>query len=145
MCAPFTAETSLCNDIISSNSYVYTLPGSAQSSVSASLDLLVSTVAENSDSDCRELVSTILCNYFFSPCGSTEGVHLPLSLCEEECVIVRDNCSALWTQVQEVMEEQNIEAIVCNETTSRFNGLSACCRGIDIGMIRTIFQEINNI
>ncbi len=128
-CAPYTASSSLCDGILSSSNYVYTLAESDQSAVTATLEPIANIVARSNDSMCQELVSMILCNYYFAPCGSVNGVHLPLSLCEEECVLVRDNCSELWTQV---MDQQGIEVIACNETTSRFEGLSACCDGYGI-------------
>lgn len=87
------------------------------------------------------MVSTVLCNSYFSPCGSIDGVHLPMSLCEEECIYVSDKCSELWLQVQQVMAQQDIEVVHCNQTTSRFNGLSACCSGFGIYIPQDVTTE----
>ena len=87
---------------------------------------------------CRDLVSAIICNYFFAPCGNIiDGVHLPLSVCEEECTCVKEDCSALWRKAQQILAE-NLDMIYCSDTMTRFQGLSLCCSGLDINMFGKI-------
>ena len=105
--------------------------------VELDLDLVTIAVANSNDLRCQKIVSLVLCNYYFAPCGSMKGVHLPLSLCEEECAFVQKSCSDLWEKVNHIMVQRGIEVIICEETQSRFNGVSACCSGfgIDTGII----------
>ncbi len=45
---------------------------------------------------------------------------------------IRESCSDLWMQVQQLLEEMELEPILCNNTSERFEGLSACCSNFDI-------------
>ncbi len=125
-CAPYSGQFELCNNYINSSSYVYTL-STNQPSVEQfdTLDLIIG------EDNCRDMTMRIICNYFFAPCGSVDGVHRPISLCQDECEFVTNNCSALWDRLQRQMSSFP-ERIFCNDTLSRFGGLSTCCSGFGI-------------
>lgn len=93
------------------------------------LDNLQSIFNVATDPVCEDMVLTVICNHFFLPCGSTDGVHRPLSLCEAACDFVAETCFGLW----EVAMGQDV-VITCNSTAPRFQGLSPCCSdfGIDV-------------
>ena len=128
--------STLCNNYINRSSYVYTLAGSDQFKVSRKVDLLEIIVSGEDSHECQDLVSRIVCNYYFAPCGnSINGVHLPLSLCREECEYVREKCFNLWMQVHQATAELDSEIINCYDTTIRFQGMSTCCSNFGITII----------
>ena len=126
-CALYSAQQSdLCNYIISNDSYIFTLDEYNQPSNITNLFGYESSY--NGSVKCQEMILKIVCNYYFAPCGSSsDGIHLPISLCREECESIRSSCSDLWYRVQEIMAHQSFETILCNDTSSRFQGLSPCC------------------
>lgn len=60
-------------------------------------------------------------------------MHLPLSVCPEECAFVRDKCVMTWEAVQDSLNlQEHLEIIDCDNTTFRFRGISSCCSGLGI-------------
>lgn len=134
-CAPYSQQALLCNNYYSNNSYVYTLDGIDQSELSGRVNLLNGVVSAESNTECQDLASRIICNYYFAPCGnSISGIHRPLSVCQEECECVRESCLDLWGNLQQVMLEQELEIIMCNSTSARFQGIATCCSSFDISI-----------
>ena len=132
-CAPYTGESNFCDNYISLSDYVFIL--SEHQNIHKNISAL-ERIMSTSSLQCRDLVSAVICNYYFAPCGnSTNGVHLPLSVCQDECECVSEDCSLLWTQAQEILAEENLDIIDCSDTSSRFKGLSLCCSGLGINLL----------
>ncbi len=139
-CAPYSGLSPLCNNYINSSSYVYTLDETSQFLVSGQINRFGIAIDGEESTECRDLVSRIICNYYFAPCGnSISGAHLPLSLCQDQCDYVMEICSNLWMRIdQEIMQQTNLDAIICNDISRHFQNLPTCCS--DFG-IRGIVQS----
>ena len=134
-CAPYAEVSELCNNYINDTSYVYSIGASTQAQVDMRLSSVERFIQSQEDQEpvCVDMVARIVCNFYFPPCGSEEGVHLPLSVCKEECDYVSETCSDLWDEVHGfMMDSPNLEILFCNQTHSRFNGFVACCSGVGI-------------
>ena len=101
-----------------------------QNELSRSLDDVLSVIAGNSD-ECFDLIRTVICNYIFAPCGSNGTVHIPRSVCSEECNYVRSACSRQWNIIDTVLD-LGLGSIDCSNTSSRLTPLTTCCIGVGI-------------
>ena len=130
MCRPYPGQIELCDNFINTTSYVYIIAEETISDLRSLLaDLSAGITLATDQPECQTLVANVICSYYFPPCGSVNGVHLPLALCETECNYVRGACPSLWEFAQ------SKRSLFCNETTSRFQGVSLCCS--DGGIIIT--------
>lgn len=128
---------SLCDQYIESDGYIFSLIGSSsQSAIRNMLQFVDININNLSDEElCRDQVSRVVCSHFYPSCGSREGVHLPLSLCREECEFVSESCGDTWRAVMmTLMIPDPTGAINCATSSSRFGGVSAFCvaAGINI-------------
>ena len=114
--------------------HVYIPGGYDQLTVSENLNLYAISINNDPNPECHEMMSQILCKYYFAPCVTTvNGIHLPISLCQPECEYVRDKCLDTWmTILRAIVEQQDFETIDCNNTLPCFHGFSACCSGFGI-------------
>ena len=143
----------VCDDFISDNSYVFNPKFNInQAEIGRELrGVLIASLLDREGAFCRESISTIVCNYFFAPCGNQDSIYPPLSICRDECSFVSRVCSATWTTIQDLLASTNsLYAINCSDTASRYKGLSSCCSGFDIStgnnniiMIKYMYLAIN--
>ena len=123
-CIPYSDESNFCDTYInSSSSYVF-----RATAPNTDLTALQNVVDLEQDLNCQDMVSEMVCNYVFPPCGSTDGVHLPLSICEDACNFVAQTCPKLWQAVLRTVP------IACNNTATRLMGLSPCCSDLSIAL-----------
>ena len=84
------------------------------------------------DGECGDLISRVLCHYFFAPCGANGQLHLPLSVCQEECQYVQSACTNQWKIANNLLNSAGLSTISCSATGSLLHGLALCC--IDAGI-----------
>ena len=83
--------------------------------------------------ECGDLISKVLCHYFFAPCGASGLLHLPLSMCSEECHYVEIVCADQWKIVNTLlMGITKVNNISCEATGALLQDLTLCC--IDAGI-----------
>ena len=110
-----------------------------QSFVSNELDRRVLPVLRHSG-ECGDLISKVLCHYFFAPCGANGLLHLPLSICPEECNFVEAACASKWKIVNALLSGAGLSTINCSATGALLKGLTPCCIDADIEIASTILQ-----
>ena len=76
---------------------------------------------------CSDLISRVLCHYFFAPCGASGLLHLPLSVCSEECYYVESTCAIEWRTMNDLLRNATLGAINCNVPQALLEGLTPCC------------------
>ena len=101
-----------------------------QKQLSESLDKALSLLEMDSN-ECLDLIRSVICNYIFAPCGSNGTVHIPRSVCSEECNYVRSACSSQWNIIDTVLD-LGLGSINCSNTSSRLTPLTTCCIGVGI-------------
>ena len=131
-CEPYRGQPDLCRDFIAEDAYIFVIDDADNPAISQDVIVtalkVVAPFISTAEEQCQELVSNTLCNYFFPSCGNEGGVHLPLALCPEECAYVSQECESIWTGVMGTLEQlEDIPALNCSASSSRFRGLSACC------------------
>ena len=74
----------------------------------------------------------MVCRYFFAPCGANGSLHLPLSVCPEECHYVQSACADQWGTVNNLLSRTQLGTINCSAIGALLQGLTPCC--IDAGI-----------
>ena len=101
-----------------------------QSFISTQLDERLFHVLSD-DGECGDLVSRLLCHYFFAPCGANGQLHLPLAVCPDECYYVQSICPVQWRKVNNLLPFANLDTINCSDG-SILQGLAPCCIDAEI-------------
>ena len=85
------------------------------------------------DEQCGELISRLLCHYYFAPCGANGQLHLPLAVCPDECHYVQSTCPVQWRSVITTLGFTGLSTVNCTDG-SLLQGLAPCCSdaGIEI-------------
>ena len=138
-CHRYLGQTNLCNNFFTSSDYVFTKIN--QSFISDELDTRIDPVLSG---ECGDLISRVLCHYFFAPCGANGLLHLPLSVCTEECRYVESTCADKWNITNTLLSETDLKSVNCNSTGILLQGLNPCCvdAGIEI-RCRTHYHLFN--
>ena len=99
-----------------------------QSALSGELDDRVLPILSGDNEECNDLISKVVCHYFFAPCGANGLLHLPLSVCPEECNYVQSACERDWSSVNGLLHRAtHLDMIICNATDNHLRDLSLCC------------------
>ena len=128
-CQRYLGQSSLCN--ISYKSTDYTFTAMNQSVVSRELDSRVLPILSEDD-ECNNLISKVVCHYFFAPCGANGLLHLPLSVCPEECHYIESTCESKWMTTNDLLNSAGLNIIDCNTTSDLLQGLSPCCTDLEL-------------
>ena len=104
----------------------------SQSFVSNELNGRLLPFLSGDDGECGDLISRVLCRYFFAPCGANGQLHLPLSVCQEECQYVQSACTNQWKIANNLLNSAGLSTISCSATGSLLQGLALCC--VDAGI-----------
>ena len=105
-----------------------------QLTLSTELDERVYPLLSGFNGECGDLMSRLLCHYFFAPCGANGQLHLPLAVCPDECQYVQSVCERSWSIVNQLLSRAGLGTVSCSATGSLLQGLALCCidAGIDI-------------
>ena len=98
-----------------------------QSFVSSELSGRILPFLSGDDGECSDLISRILCHYFFAPCGANGQLHLPLAVCQEECHYVQSACTNQWRIANNLLSSAGLSTVSCSATGSLLQGLALCC------------------
>ena len=135
-CQRYLGQSDVCNKFyITSTDYIFT--NMSQSVLSRELDDRVLSMLNSSrvDEECNDLISKVVCHYFFAPCGANGLLHLPLSVCPEECHYVQSACESDWSVVNELLHDApDLRPIICDSIDTQLRGLSPCCIEISRGI-----------
>ena len=126
-CHRYLGQTNLCNNFFTSSDYVFTKIN--QSFISNELDARIDPVLSG---ECGDLISRVLCHYFFAPCGANGLLHLPLSVCSEECHYVESTCASEWKVVNNLLRNPRLKPVDCGITGALLQGLTLCCTHAEI-------------
>ena len=129
-CQGYLSHSNLCNSFYESTDYIFTSMN--QSFVSNELDGRILPVLSGDDEECGNLISRVLCHYFFAICGANGLLHLPLSICQEGCQYVQSTCINQWRIVNNQLSSAGLSTISCSATGALLQGLAPCC--IDAGI-----------
>ena len=138
-CEQYEQASDLCNTYFNETDYVYIKNRMTQSQIATALSRIpisVSTTAE-----CRDNVLRIICHRFFAPCGTNDTIHLPTSICREECSYVRDTCQTFWDQAFEAIESE-LERVNCETPGSALSPLPTCCTGAGVSILDMTTSEL---
>ena len=124
-CQRYLSQSDLCNGFYSSTDYIFTAMN--QSFLSRELESRVPPILSGVDGGCNELISKVVCHYFFAPCGANGLLHLPLSVCPEECHYVQSACEHKWNIMNSLLNNAELGIVNCNRTGNLLQGLSPCC------------------
>ena len=111
-----------------------------QSVLSKVLNERIFPIFDGRGGECSDLISRILCHYFFAPCGANGQLHLPLAVCPDECHYVQSTCEGHWRIVNNLLSTSRLSTISCTSTNALIQGLAPCC--MDAGI--TIQGTDNN-
>ena len=136
MCQQYLSQSNLCNSFFKSADYIFTSLN--QSFVSSELDDRIRPVLGGHGGDCGNLISKVLCHFFFAPCGENGLLHLPLSLCSEECHYVESTCDNEWKIVNSLLINAGLNTINCRSTGAHLQGLTPCCFNATIEIKSTV-------
>ena len=106
-----------------------------QSRIAATLSK-ISTTSVSAIAECRDNVLRIICHKFFVPCGRNGTIYLPTSICQEECLYVRDTCQTFWNQTFEAIESE-LGRVNCETPGSALSPLPTCCTGAGVSIPTT--------
>lgn len=82
---------------------------------------------------CKETMRQALCTYYFPRCRNATGYQLPMSICEQGCLQIKDNlCPLDWANVTNVTIANNnfrTRSVLtdCSNTDQYLDGLPQCC------------------
>ena len=142
-CHKYLGQSNLCNKFHKSMDYIFTTMD--QSFLSNVLDGRVLPYLSGDDEECGDLISRVLCHYFFAPCGANGLLHLPLSVCQEECQYVQSACSRQWGIVNNLLGTARLSTISCSTTGALLQGLAPCCTGAGIKIESKIFFHVHTL
>ncbi len=133
MCQPYES-TELCNAFFNkSTDYVYIpkLRGLTQAQMGKQLDsALPRSVLSMASDDCRDKVAKVLCNYYFTPCGTQDSQTAPVSVCPEECAYVALTCPEVWKLIRDTLTgETDLKVLECSNPSAILQPLLHCCGG----------------
>ena len=137
-CHNYLRHSNLCNSFFESIDYIFTTMD--QLTLSTKLDERLLYVLSD-DGECGDLMSRLLCHYFFAPCGADGQLHLPLALCQEECQYVQSTCENQWRRANNLLSIAGLGTVSCSSTGSLLQGLALCC--IDAGIATDISTDIS--
>ena len=123
-------KSSLCSKFYTSSDYIFTAMN--QSFISSELTGRVLPLLNGDDGECGDLISRLLCHYFFAPCGANGQLHLPLAVCQEECQYVQSTCENQWRITNNLLSSARLGTVSCSTTGSLLQGLALCCTGAGI-------------
>ena len=131
-CEPYSESMKVCDDIFTAGvDYVFVprIHGtqSTQDDISKILSL---TALQLQNSNCRDRILQIICNYYLNPCGTNSSQVPPYSICPEDCSAVENECPVEWTSVQHELKEYQF--IDCTYTSTLLFPLKSCCKSVDI-------------
>ena len=130
ICHNYLGQSNLCNSFLGSTDYIFTTIN--QLMLSTGLDERILPLLEGVYGECSDLISRLLCHYFFSPCGANGQLHLPLAVCQEECHYVQSTCEIQWRIVNSLLSIGGLSSINCSATGALLQRLDLCC--IDAGI-----------
>ena len=114
-----------------------------QSILSTLLDERIFPILHGGDGECGDLMSRVLCHYFFAPCGAEGQLHLPLSVCPSECHYVQTVCEKQWGIANHVFSAAGLSNVSCSATGALLQGLAPCCTDAGIQIVgKTLKFEI---
>ena len=131
-CQPYLHQTNLCNAYYNSSDYIFTAINQSQNIVSNELNGRIFPVLSRDDEECGDLISRVLCHYFFAPCGTNGLLHLPLAICPDECNYVQSACSRQWGIANNQLSNAGLSTVSCSATGALLKGLAPCCTGAGI-------------
>ena len=134
-CQRYLGQSNLCNNFYKSTDYIFTAMN--QTVLSMELDDRVLPILSGDNVECRELISKVVCHYFFAPCGENGLLHLPLSVCHEECHYVESTCASEWIVINNLLSNAQLSPIDCNSTSTLLKHLDPCCIDAEIDMKST--------
>ena len=97
------------------------------------------------DEQCGEVISRLLCHYYFAPCGANGQLHLPLAVCPDACHYVQSICPVQWRSVVTTLSFTDLGTVNCTDG-SLLQGLAPCCidAGTEITSEHMIIMIIDN-
>ena len=134
ICHSYHRQSNLCNSFYESTDYIFTTYTMNQLLLSTVLDERILPLLSGDEGECGDLISRVLCHYFFAPCGANGQLRLPLSVCPDECHYVQTVCVKQWRIANHLLSAAGLSNISCSATGSLLQGLAPCCTdtGIEI-------------
>jgi len=137
VCEAYQGGSMLCDNRVSESVYIYfrSVRGiSTQEDLTFRLNAIISPVFTVAYSHCQELIRSVLCFYYYPPCGVNGTLTSPVSICPEECFYVQNECAGTWNQLAGLLgiSGSDLRFINCSSPGQILDPLPHCC--VDAGV-----------
>ena len=134
VCEPYNGNTEVCNDLLAPYvDYVFIpVAYETQNKIGSILESNLPNLTNVKTEDyCHDQIYSIMCNYYFIPCGNLTNTLPPSSICPEECSLIEESCPLIWEVVKLAMDSE-LPFIDCTDTGLPLVPLPHCCTGAGI-------------
>ena len=147
VCEAYAGEATICNSVIQTSvDYVY-IPHTRVSQYYISRFMNdAALVAAALPERCRDIAISLLCTFYFIPCGNSSMFYPPSSVCSEQCFHLRNLCPIEWQQAElfnaarEDLIANGLSFIDCNNTGLIIEPLPHCCTDAGVTLRKCCFQ-----
>ncbi len=131
-CERYNNGSEVCSGILAGK-YVYLQEGTTQNELDSQLDS-TSNIFGVATEECRQFVSEILCNTYYSPCGTEDARITPVTICPKECgtIATSEACSSTWSLAMSTLASEGLPVIDCSNLAGFLPPVATCCIGIDM-------------
>ena len=130
ICEQYEQASERCNVYFNETDYVYIPNTLTQSQIASSLNR-ITTADISAAAECQDIVMRIICHHFYAPCGRNGSIHLPTSVCRDECLYVRDSCEVFWNLAFQAIQSV-LGRVNCEIPGSALSPLPSCCTGAGV-------------
>jgi len=105
-----------------------------QAQLTSQLNAIFSSVFTIVSTRCWELIQSVLCLYYYTPCGFNGTLTSPVSICPEECFYVQNECTNAWNLLESLLGSSaaGLGFINCSNPGDILEPLPHCC--VDAGI-----------
>ncbi len=134
-CEHYNNGSEVCSGILAGK-YVYLQEGTTQNELDSQLDS-TSNIFGAASEECRQFVSEVLCNTYYSPCGTEDARVTPVTICPEECgtIAVSEACRSTWSLAMSTLASNGLPMIDCGNLIAFLPPLDTCCMEIDVDQL----------
>ena len=138
MCEAYQGGSTLCDGRVGESAYIYFRSARGvrtQAELTFRLNAIISPVFAIASTHCQELIQSVLCLYYYTPCGFNGTLTSPVSICPEECFYVQNECTDTWNQLAGLLgiSGSDLGFINCSSPGQVLDPLPHCC--VDAGVI----------
>ena len=131
-CEPYMGLSDTCSKFFTKDvDFIYISKSSelTQAEIARELDSATALTISVASQSCQDLIATLLCHYYFIPCGTNDTQTVPVTVCPDECTRVITTCNNVWTTV---LLGSELGLVDCSKPAEAVQPLPSCCSGFGI-------------